>query len=88
MEFLYAREQIQSPEHLPNWWDPGTSYPRSHERAIEAAWEQDKFDLLIFAHGDRDHLPEKILAVIQTRYVLVPGTKTIDVYRPASPESR
>ncbi len=80
MEFLYARELIASPLHLPNWWDPGSSFPVSREGEVVRAWERDHFDTLIFLHDDQAQIPNQILDDIRTEYVPVPGKTTIDVF--------
>ena len=80
MEFLYARELIASPLHLPNWWDPGSSFPLSREGEVVRAWERNHFDTLIFLHDDQAQIPNQILDDIRTEYAPVPGTTTIDVF--------
>ena len=81
LEFGYARSRIASPLYLPLWWHPGTSYPESKTDKISAAWGADRFDRLIFVHGDRDNIPPGILQQIARSYVPVPGTRMLDVYR-------
>ena len=82
LEFLYPARRITSPLHLPDWWDPGSSYPLSQTSAITRAWEGDGFDLLIFnKEEDRGQLPAGILADLDRNYVFVPGTEWIHIYR-------
>jgi hypothetical protein len=80
MEFLYARESIVSPLHLPVWWHPGSSYAVSHEAIVDKAWDDDHFDVLIFAKHDRTRFPARLLQEIQTRYQPDLRWKSIDVF--------
>lgn len=80
MEFLYARDRLTSPSHLPLCWHPGTSYPMALESSVEDAWEKDKFDVLIFNKDDRTRFPEKILNDISAEYTFDGSQKAIDVY--------
>ena len=83
LEFLYAGRGLASPLHLPNWWDPGTSYALRRTDQVADAWEQNHFDLLIFpAEEDRAQLPARVQDDLRERYILIPGTKLIHVYRP------
>ncbi len=68
MEFLYAREHVASPEGLPLWWHPGTSFPFSAGPAVLNAWQNDHLDLLIFLHDDRTRVPQPILDLMSRRY--------------------
>lgn len=82
LEFLYAAHGLPSPMHLPNWWDPGSSYPLRKTNQISEAWEDDHFNLLILNRDeDRAQLPARIQGDLAMRYVLVPGTNFIHVYR-------
>jgi len=81
LEFLYARDHIQSPLHLPLWWHPGTSYPVSHTNEIVHAWSEDHFDTVIFVHNLLVNIPPAILDQVRENYVQLPGTSTIDVYK-------
>jgi hypothetical protein len=79
MEFLYARDRLTSPLHLPLWWHPGTSYSESNEGLVESAWLADHFDVLIFAK-DRMLFPKPLLKQIHSRYRLDDSMETIDVF--------
>ena len=85
MEFLYAREGIASPLHLPVWWHPGSSYAVSHEGIVENAWDGDHFDLLIFAKHDRTRFPARLLEEIQAQYRPDSRWKSIDVFEHVDP---
>ncbi len=80
MEFLYARDRIRSPEQLPLWWDPGTSYPLAMEAEVASAWRDHGFDLLMFPRSERVGIPARILNDMDRDYVISPGTKYVDVY--------
>ncbi|MGI4826946.1 MAG: hypothetical protein ACRYFU_01955, partial [Janthinobacterium lividum] len=83
LEFLYAARHLPSPPHLPNWWDPGSSYPLRKSDQVSKAWEDNHFNLLIFnREEDRAQLPARLQQDLATGYVLVPGTTFIHVYRP------
>ncbi len=91
MEFMYAREHVPSPEGLPLWWHPGTSFPVSDEQAILNAWQANHFGLIVFLHDDRTRMPKAILDEISRDYVGnnygpdLPGAlglARIDVYTP------
>lgn len=88
MEFLYAGRRLPSPLHLPNWWDPGSSYPLAKTQAVAQAWQDDHFDVLIFAEAeDMGHLPASVARTIATDYVRDPAWNAIHVYvrRPDAP---
>ena len=80
IEFEYARERVLSPLHLPLWWHPDTSYPRRTEASIVRAWEDDRFDLLVFARNDRTRMPQGILDDIAKDFKVVPGMPELDVF--------
>ena len=82
LEFMYARNRIVSPLHLPLWWHPGTSYPLGHLAEINRAWHEDRFDTVIFVHDLRANTPQAIQDELRDKYVQVPGTELIDVYKP------
>lgn len=80
MEFLYARDGLTSPAHLPLCWHPGTSYPFSSELDVENAWEDDHFDILIFAKNDRTRFPEKLLNAMSAEYTFDGSQREIDIF--------
>lgn len=80
MEFLYARDRIASPLHLPLWWHPGSSYALSQEPGIDDAWEQAHFDVLIFAKNDRTRYPAQLLNDMKSQYSFDGHWKQIDVF--------
>lgn len=92
MEFLYARDRVTPPEHLPLWWHPGTSYPLPDASAITTAWKDDHFDLLIFLHNDFTRIPAPITDLLNREYTrkvvmaatTAPRDSMIDVYVPKS----
>jgi hypothetical protein len=80
MEFLYARNGFVSPAHVPVWWHPGTSYPLSLEPTVDKAWEDDNFDVLIFAKNDRTRFPGILRGFIRMNYIQDMSFKAIDVF--------
>ena len=86
LEFLYAREGLRSPAHLPIWWHPGSSYSLSAESQIEKIWEDDRFDVLIFAKHDRTRFPTKLLNYIDTNYTQDPTFNSLDVFYLKQPD--
>ena len=80
LEFMYARDHMQSPEHLPNWWDAGTSFPRSKSEAVVKAWEADRFDVVILVAGYEVPLLPAVVKDIHRDYARVAATPEIDVY--------
>lgn len=80
MEFLYAREGLSSPTHLPPWWHPGSSYPLSSESEVEQAWEEQHFDVLIFPKYDRTRIPLALLRRIDSEYRFDGSQKAIDIF--------
>lgn len=80
LEALYARDGLPSPQHLPVWWHPGTSYALPREKSVIHAWEADRFDLLIFGKNDRTRIPQEILDDIDKEFVIIPGTSATDIF--------
>lgn len=88
MEFLYAREDLQSPKQLPLWWHPGSSFPKGQVLEIAKAWEDARFEVLVFLAGDRTRVPQRIVDDIARDYVQLPRSSEsrtqsearIDVY--------
>ena len=83
MEFLYARNRITPPLHLPLWWHPGSSYAIRDEAVILRGFEQDNCDLIISNHSDLAQMPESLVAYIHSHYRQVDGYSHIDVFRKA-----
>ena len=87
MEFLYAGRKIPSPLHLPNWWDPGTSFPLARAKEISQAWDGEHFSLLLFtAYEDREKLTAGIRDTLSSKYTRVGDTKLIHVYQLRNPK--
>ena len=80
MEFLYAREGLSSPSNLPVWWHPGSSYAISREPDISQAWQEHRFDVLIFNKNDRTRFPQALLSEIQSQYEFDNSNRAIDVF--------
>ena len=80
MEFLYAREGITSPTHLPVWWHPGSSYSLSAEPDVVKAWEEHHFDVLIFPKYDRTRIPSGIIDKLNTEYAYDGSRRLVDVF--------
>ena len=78
MEFLYARDRVRSPLGLPLWWHPGSSYPEEDTVKVVEAWEENRFDLLLFPHNDRTRLPQRILDDIARNYRELPAVAAAD----------
>ena len=81
LEFLYADRKLSSPAHMPNWWDPGTSFPLRKGGMIANDWEKDHFDLVILtADEDRDRLAPGIAQAIGDEYVRTGDTRLVHLY--------
>lgn len=82
LEFLYAAHHIPSPAHLPDWWDPGTSFALRDSGKVTQAWSNDHFTLLIFRNKeDRGHMLPSVTAQMDRNYERVGNTQAIHVYR-------
>lgn len=81
LEFLYAARAVPSPAHLPNWWDAGTSYPIGQTEKVVAAWQEDRFEVLILKGDMHLYLPEKINRLVETQFVPIPGTSAVQAYK-------
>jgi len=68
LEFAYAAFHIASPQHVPVWWHPGTSFAAKDEPALIQIWESHQFDTLIFLKDDFTYYSTRFLAVINDHY--------------------
>jgi hypothetical protein len=84
LEFLYARDHLPSPLHLPLWWHTGTSFPAGWETNVNRAWEGDRFDVLIFYRNAEDDgrllMTPQVQADVTSQFRELPGTSAIQVF--------
>lgn len=80
IEFCYIDNALPSPNKMPIWWHPGSSYPLSLEPQISEAFQRQHFSLVIFLKDDRTRLPIPILEYIAKNYIQAPGFDLIDVF--------
>lgn len=80
LEFSYAAFKREPPRGLPIWWHPGSSFPLSDFVAVSQAFENDRFDLLIFLKDDNTRMPVGALQHKLSSYDRVPGFSELDVY--------
>jgi hypothetical protein len=86
MQWAYAAFQRTSPVHQPSWWHPGVSFAAVDEDDYVRSWVDQRFDLLVFLHGDTTYMSPKFISEIRRRYVGVPSPAALTVLRlkPAS----
>ena len=78
LEFLYAREHLTSPQGLPVWWHPGTSYPVAAEPQIVQNWIVHKYDLVVLDASDDEglrRLPVQVVNTLHHEYAILSGNK-------------
>jgi hypothetical protein len=86
MEFLYARNQVLPPLHMPIWFDPGSSYPVGSEAAVMQALKDDHPSMILMNKDDGSgkpdmaRVPEEMMAYIDKTYRREPGYKSLVVY--------
>ena len=85
LEFSYAVKRLRSPDHLPVYWQPGTSFARSDEERLEAVWRSEDFDTLVFLKGgpwmfSYPWYSDRLLAWIRSHYVADNSRETITVW--------
>lgn len=91
LEFDYAVFGLVSPEHLPVYWQPGTSFPASQEEALIELWQSQRFRTLIFmksnfAYGpnasgmDYTFYSKKFLDAIDREYARDDSSPFITIY--------
>jgi hypothetical protein len=89
VDFNYAVFGLPSPEQFPAWWHPGTSFPFSDQLRIIRAWEDDRFQTLIFLKSSLprsqsasySYYPQDFFDVIDRDYVRDEGYPEITIYR-------
>lgn len=86
IEFGYAATATVSPQDLPLWWHPGTSYATSDEQRVVDAFQRNRFDVLVFLKNDRTRMPPALLDVIAQGYRLRPASGGLDIYDRRQPE--
>jgi hypothetical protein len=80
LEFDYADLKIPSPRGWPVYYQPGTSFARRDVPKLTELWDEQRFQTLIFLHGDRTFYPQTLLETIDQEYVQQPGFTQVDVY--------
>ena len=68
LEFSYAAFGLQSPLHIPVWWDPGASFRADQESSLLASWQADRLATLIFLKDDFTFYSTAFLQRIQDGY--------------------
>ena len=81
MEFLYSQFEIKSPLGLPIWWHEGTSYLASDFLGISRAFEQEKFDILIFFKNDYTRFPRSLQQFISLNYAKDEAHSQLTLFR-------
>ena len=84
MEFLYSQYGIESPIGLPIWWHEGTSYLPSDFVDIRRAFEDRKFDILIFFKNDYTRFPGPLLQFISLNYAKDEAHSQLTLFRVTS----
>ena len=80
IEFGYLLTKSKSPERMPLWWHPGTSYLIEDQNKIVDDFVKNNFDVLVFFRSDRTRMPYEILNFIESKYIQLEGTNYTDVY--------
>lgn len=80
IEFGYLLTKVRSPNGLPLWWHPGTSYSTEDEDVVLMNFINNDFDILFFAKLDRTRMPIKILNFIESNYHQLNNYRYVDVY--------
>ena len=81
IDFNYAVQHLQSPDHLPAWWHPGVSFSSQRIPELLHKWESHKFETLIFLKSDYTFYPRTFIDLIGRDYVRDDHFSTITVYR-------
>ena len=84
MEFLYSQYGIESPIGLPIWWHEGTSYLPSDFVDIRRAFEDRKFDILIFFKNDYTRFPGPLLQFMSLNYAKDEAHSQLTLFRVTS----
>ncbi|MGH9616519.1 MAG: hypothetical protein ACRD28_07225 [Acidobacteriaceae bacterium] len=80
IEFMYAVVGVPSPEHLPVYWQPGTSFARGEEPKLIESWRQRRFNTLVFLKGDYTFYSAALLSIIDSEYRRDDSYPNITVY--------
>ena len=80
VDFNYAVLGVPSPKHLPLWWHPGTAFARRDLPQILQAWQQHRFQTLIFQRDDYTLYSQEFLDLIAKGYVRDDGYAGLTVY--------
>jgi hypothetical protein len=91
MEFNYAAFGLTSPEHLPLYWQAGTSYGVAEEAHLAGVWQQSRFPTLIFLKAgavgddpedvDDSTYPDAVIGTIDRDYVKDERFPYLTIYR-------
>ena len=81
LEYLYAARGIQSPRHLPAWWDLGTSYPVAQQPQLAGAWSAHRFHLVLLDPTMLGYLPIPIQRELSSRYEEIFSSPSLEVFR-------
>lgn len=80
LEFGYAVLQTSSPQGMPLWWHPGSSYAVHDEANVVGAFVANRFDTLIFLGDDRTRMPQALLNRIETNYRFIGIDGPLQIY--------
>lgn len=81
IEFSYMDNELNSPNLLPLWWHPGSSYPLKKDKNILKSFEDNNFSLLVFLAQDKTRMPGDIIRYVDKYFEKIDGYTMIDVYR-------
>ena len=80
LEYDYAVLKLTPPPGWPVYYQPGTSFARRDVPKVDAGWQAQQFQTLIFLHGDRTFYEDDLLNAIARDYREQPGFADVDVY--------
>jgi len=80
LEFAYPMLGVRSPDHLPIYWQPGTSFSRSSEGHLEDVWQQKHFETLVFVKGEYIFYSDHFRSMILANYVADESRPAITVW--------
>jgi hypothetical protein len=80
LEFGYKVLSVPSPEGMPLWWHPGSSYALRDEPRIIKAFAKGRIDTLVFLGGDRTRMPAALLTYIGQHYRLTSRVGALQVF--------
>lgn len=83
LEFCYAAFRIPSPEGLPLYWQPGTSFARKDQDKYIQVWEEHRFQTLVFLQDEYIFYSPIFKQYIRDNYYPEQGTATTVWHRKA-----